>query len=122
MIHFNLNIFKDFKDAVKYGNTIRNKHFWIVQVNQASLHLMECKTKIIHGEPAHLWRFAGWKDLCGNNGRPEKSIRCSTKSKRWKSFWLASELTRRDWQVSIISDEMKNLLTTKDNYHKFYKV
>lgn len=106
-----------FEDARKYSQTITAKKFWIVMTNGGGSHLYEGKAEKRFGEWVHYKRFAGWKDSCP----PEKSIRCRTKGKKWEGVWLAQELTRTDWKIQIISNEVKLLLTQRNNYHNIYK-
>ncbi len=109
-----------FKDADKYAQTVTAKRFWLFMSNGNTIHLYEGQAFKSYGQWGHKKRFAGWKDLCGRNGKPEKAIRCSTAHKKWKTFWLASELTRTDWKIQILSDEAKLLLCQSLNYAKIY--
>jgi hypothetical protein len=111
-----------FKQAIAFGQTVTAKLFWMVIQNGGTIHLYECRAYKLRGEWVHEKRFAGWKDKSYGDDKPKQAIRCDTKGKRWKPFWLASELTRTDWKVEVISNEVKILLTQKENYHKVYKV
>lgn len=106
-----------FPEALKYAQTIQAKRFWLVMTNGGGTHLHECKAEKRFGEWCHFRRFAGWKDAFP----AKQAIRCRTKGKKWESFWLASQLTRTDWRIQVISNEVKILLTQANNYHKIYK-
>lgn len=111
-----------FEEAKIIADKVTAKRFWIISTSGGAIHLHECKSEKKYGTWGHKWRFAGWLDT-DNYGtkRYHRPIRCSTNGKRWKSFWLASELTRTDWKIQIVSEEVKNLLAQEVNYDLIYK-
>ena len=106
----------NFKEAEAIEQTITAKRFWMVMSNANGWHLHECKAEKHFGRWCHFKRFAGWKDSWGDR----QAVRCKTAHKKWEGFWLAQQLTRTDWKVQVISNEVKILLTQRNNYHKLY--
>lgn len=102
-----------FKQAQREEKKITAKRFGMLKENGNGVWIYECKTEIQFGRPCHYERFRGccWKHYYGYQ-KHDKSI---YPGRKWEGFWLASELTRTDWKVTIISEAVLDTILTNSS-------
>ena len=103
-----------FKQAQKEEKKITASRFGMLKENGLGVWYYECKTVKKCGSFYHYCRFRG----CLMNlfdHRSEKYNKSVYPGRKWDGVWIASELTRTDWKVTVISEAVLDAILTDKN-------